>query len=52
MSDPKTPPCPKCGTPMELSRVVPKLGGHPELQSFQCNACRWVETEAVESKPS
>ncbi len=39
--------CAACGGTMALARVVPKLGPHPELRTFRCEACRSVETRAV-----
>lgn len=39
--------CTVCGEAMKLARVVPKLGPHPELRTFKCEACRAVETRAV-----
>jgi hypothetical protein len=36
---------------MRLVRVVPPLAGHPELQSFECRACREVLTRPASAKP-
>jgi transposase-like protein len=43
-----TPRCPNCGQSMKLARVTPRVGGLPELQSFECRPCGVVFTEAVE----
>ena len=43
-----TPRCPNCGQPMKLARVTPRVGGLPELQTFECRPCSVVLTEAVE----
>jgi transposase-like protein len=40
--------CPNCGHAMRLFRTVPKLGALPKLQSFRCNYCSEVVTEAIE----
>jgi len=37
--DDKLTPCPRCGTHMALSRVVPAFAGHPELRSYACRPC-------------
>jgi len=42
------PNCPNCGKPMRLARVLPRLGGHRELRSFECRACREAVTLEVE----
>jgi hypothetical protein len=40
MTDTVDPPnCPNCREPMRLGHVIPRLAGHPEIQSFQCNSC-------------
>jgi len=44
---PTAPPCPSCGKPMALARILPRLGGAPELRTFQCHPCGVVQTEAV-----
>ena len=46
----KEPPCPRCGAPMQLKRVVPRVSVHPELRSFECRACREVITQTVEAE--
>jgi hypothetical protein len=33
---------------MKLARVTPRVGGLPELHSFECRPCGVVLTEAVE----
>jgi hypothetical protein len=37
--DEKPTPCPRCGTHMLLSRVVPAFADHPELRSYACRPC-------------
>jgi hypothetical protein len=44
------PECPSCGAPMRLARSIPKIGGLPELQTFDCRACGVAITEAHEPK--
>jgi hypothetical protein len=45
-------PCPSCGKAMTLVPTAPRLGGLPELRSFQCWACGNVHTEGVpEDRP-
>ena len=45
MSDePENRSCRKCGGTMKLARIIPKLGGLPELQTFQCIDCEEVVT--------
>jgi hypothetical protein len=41
------PCCPSCGAAMRLVRSIPKIGGLPELESFECRACRVSITEAA-----
>jgi transposase-like protein len=43
-----TPRCPNCSQPMKLARITPRVGGLPELQSFECRPCGVVLTEAVD----
>jgi transposase-like protein len=43
-----TPRCPACGHPMKLARITPRVGGLPELQTFECRPCSVAYTEAVE----
>jgi hypothetical protein len=33
---------------MRLARVTPRVGGLPELQTFECRPCGAALTEAVE----
>jgi hypothetical protein len=33
---------------MKLARVTPRVGGLPELQTFECRPCGVTLTEAVE----
>lgn len=33
---------------MRLARVLPRVGGHAELRSFECRACREAVTLEVE----
>ena len=44
------PCCPSCGAAMRYTRSVPKLGGLPELQTFECRAYGVSITEAAEPK--
>jgi hypothetical protein len=34
---------------MRLARTVPRLGGLPELRTYECRACSVTFTEAVEA---
>lgn len=43
-------PCPHCGQPMRLMRTVPRLGGLPELRTFECRPCGVCLTAAVERR--
>jgi hypothetical protein len=43
-----SPHCPNCNMPMHLLRVEPRLGGLPELRTFECRPCGLVITQAVE----
>lgn len=36
--------CPNCGATMTRVRVIPRLGGMPELTVFHCAPCNYVET--------
>jgi predicted RNA-binding Zn-ribbon protein involved in translation (DUF1610 family) len=38
--------CPKCGTTMVLTRIVPHAPGQ-HLRTFECPTCEHVETEVV-----
>ena len=37
--------CEICGAPMRLVRITPKVGPHPELQTFRCKDCGHVSTK-------
>jgi hypothetical protein len=40
----ESPDCPHCSGAMALVRVLPKLGGLPELRTYQCVECKEVLT--------
>ena len=40
--------CPSCGKAMRLARTIPKLGGLPELHTFECRPCGVSETTEAE----
>jgi hypothetical protein len=40
--------CLNCGQPMTLARVTPRLGGLPELQTFECRPCGAILTQSVD----
>ena len=40
--------CPNCGQPMKLARVTPRVGGLPELHTFECRPCGVVLTDTAE----
>jgi hypothetical protein len=40
--------CPKCGAPMKLVILLPKVDTYPELRAFRCNICKWMETRVAE----
>lgn len=42
--DPDRRACPACDGRMSLVRVLPKLGGLPELRTFRCAGCGATET--------
>jgi len=44
--------CPSCRTAMTLARTTPRLGGMPELRSFECKSCGTILTEAVDNRSS
>lgn len=44
----KSPLCPACGRAMVLVRTVPRLGGLPELHSFECRQCGVTLTQACD----
>jgi len=35
---------------MKLARITPRVGGLPELQTFECRPCGVTFTEAVEDR--
>lgn len=43
--------CPKCGDTMQLARVTPRLGPHPDLLTFRCDACGEVVTTVGDDDP-
>jgi transposase-like protein len=46
-TSPDAPHCPNCTRPMNLVRTWPRLGGLPELNSFECKRCSIAFTEVV-----
>lgn len=40
-------PCPACGKPMALVRVLPPLDDHPRLGAFYCRPCEFADTIPV-----
>jgi hypothetical protein len=44
---PELPLCPSCANLMLLARTWPRVGGLPEMLSFECKRCRIVFTEVV-----
>jgi transcription elongation factor Elf1 len=44
----EAPDCPACGALMAFVATVPKLGGLPELRTFNCEVCGEVITNEVE----
>lgn len=44
---PEFPLCPSCNEPMMLARTWPRLGGLPELHTYQCQPCNVVFTEVA-----
>lgn len=44
---PELPLCPDCTKPMALVRTWPRVGGLPELRTFQCKRCSFVFTEVA-----
>ena len=40
--------CPKCGAPMKLVSILPKVDSYPELRTFRCDSCHWMETRVAE----
>jgi hypothetical protein len=49
-SEPKVqgPLCTSCKAPMQLVRIVPRLGGMLELHTFECKPCGIVVTRPAE----
>jgi len=45
----KRPACPSCGRPMHLTRVIPGIGGLPELRVYSCKQCGVSVTEAEQA---
>jgi transposase-like protein len=43
------PLCPSCRRPMLFKRAIPRVGGLPELRTYECTACGVSYTEAVEA---
>lgn len=39
--------CPTCKKPMELVRVTPSILQWPELHTYQCKPCGYVETVEI-----
>ena len=39
------PLCPSCAQPMALARTWPRVGGLPEMHTFQCQPCNVLFTE-------
>ena len=44
---PDLPFCPGCAAPMALARTWPRVGGLPEMHTFQCERCNVVFTEVA-----
>ena len=44
------PLCPNCGKPMTFVRSVPRVGGLPELRSYECKACKIAYTAAGDER--
>jgi hypothetical protein len=42
------PGCPKCGASMKLVTILPKTDTYPELRTFRCDNCQWMETRVAE----
>lgn len=42
MSD--IPPCPTCTKPLAVARVIHAALGWPELRTYKCQACGYVDT--------
>jgi hypothetical protein len=41
------PLCPKCAKPMASARTQPRFGERPEMNTYECQRCSIVFTEAV-----
>jgi hypothetical protein len=46
-TSPDFPLCPSCAKSMALARTWPRVGGLPEMHTFQCQPCNVVFTEVV-----
>ena len=46
-NSPELPLCPNCNKSMALARTWPRLGGLPEMHTFQCEPCNVVFTEVA-----
>ena len=46
-TSPELPLCPACAKLMVLARTWPRVGGLPEIHTFQCEPCNVVFTEVV-----
>jgi len=44
---PEFPFCPNCAKPMVSARTKPRFGGHPEMNTYECQRCDIVFTEVV-----
>jgi ribosomal protein S27AE len=47
---PGTAACPKCAAAMTIVIIHPKIGTCPELHSFSCGRCHWMETRIAETE--
>jgi hypothetical protein len=45
-----SPPCPKCGANMLLTRIEPDAPGY-DRRTFECSACTHSMTMAIKVKP-
>jgi hypothetical protein len=41
----RSPVCRLCGRTMKLDRILPKIGGLPEILVYHCAVCNEVETD-------
>src|SRR6266540_1580437 len=46
-TSPELPLCPECDKTMILAKTWPRLGGLPQLNTFECKDCSIVFTEVV-----